>query len=208
LNLKNIARKEIEAQKKLKEKTVNVTVMIDHLKPLDRSIPSFLAEKASSTTFLALASGSQKVAFGIGRLETDHFISTNLMLNNGSFTRAHDSRNAPTGTSRTRKGKQGKVVTCDLHGCSIAGALAIASTEISNRPPNCEKINLIVGKGLHSTTTGPHVSSSLMNEITKWGYHCRLMDKNTGILEVFPFQIEKPATNTRTRIELNRMSEL
>jgi hypothetical protein len=124
------------------------------------------------------------------------------MNNNGHFAQAIDLINGPTGTSRTRKSKHGRVVTCDLHGCSIPRALEIALMEIAERPPNCQKVNFIVGKGLHSLATDLLLRNALMDELPKHGYSCRLMNKNEGILEVFPFQIEKPMPSGRLPIVL------
>jgi hypothetical protein len=59
------------------------------------------------------------------------------------------------------------------------------------RSATCEKINVIIGRGLHSKKSIPLLKLTLENELTQRGYRCRVMANNPGILEVFPYQVER-----------------
>jgi hypothetical protein len=130
--------------------------------------------------------------------------SSQLSHHNSSTCENDNQSSAPNRSARNAKipqenkarcarfpSKKKNTMTCDLHGCSVPQALTIALSTITNRPAVCEKINFIVGQGVHSKDSIPLLKLTLLDELSKRGYRSRVMPQNPGVLEVFPYQIER-----------------
>jgi hypothetical protein len=83
-------------------------------------------------------------------------------------------------------------MTEDLHGLTTTCAQSKAFQILENKPPNVEKVNLIVGQGFHSKDGISSLRPVLLQALESRGYYCRVMERNPGIIEVFPFQVAKP----------------
>jgi hypothetical protein len=85
----------------------------------------------------------------------------------------------------------GDILTLDLHGCQTHVAVTRALQALATRPANVRKVNLIIGQGMHSKDSASRLRPALLNALQSLGYSCRLMERNPGILEVFPFVIAR-----------------
>jgi hypothetical protein len=113
-----------------------------------------------------------------------------------------DSRAAQTKKARKpklRRNTQTRIITEDLHGLTTACAQSRAFQILENKPPNVEKVNLIVGQGFHSKDGTSSLRPVLLQLLESRGYYCRVMEKNPGIIEVFPFHVTKPVLEHETK---------
>jgi hypothetical protein len=105
----------------------------------------------------------------------------------------------PHVTSR-RIPKLKRIMTHDLHGYSVPEGLFVAMHALANRPEFCEKVNFVVGRGIHSKEALPLLKIALQDEMAKQGYTCRVMSKNPGIVEVFPYRISSARGEKKPQI--------
>jgi hypothetical protein len=92
-----------------------------------------------------------------------------------------------------------RIMTDDLHGCSVPEALSVAMDALANRPELCEKVNFLAGRGIHSKDSILLLKIAVQEEVTKRGDIWGVMTKDSGILVVFFYEIS-PASVEKSQI--------
>jgi hypothetical protein len=93
--------------------------------------------------------------------------------------RTHTSR-------RDRRSGFPKSCEIDLHGFRVREAKREVAHFLKHADSGIDQVNVITGKGHHSTGGEPKIRPALLDYFARHGYEHRLRPHNSGVIEVFP----------------------